>query len=151
MKVKLIKTAAGYLIPASEDDADALRAVKIGQVLNVEAKKMRNYKFHKKFFALMNLAFDQFEPEPISYKYAPEKNREQFRKDVIILAGHWVAYTRLDGSTRIEAKSISFGSMKEEEFKELYSKVIDVLLKRVLTNYTKSDLNNVIDQIMDFT
>jgi len=80
----------------------------------------------------------------------PEKAFEQFRKDLIILSGHYNAYYRLDGSVRIEAKSISFGSMNEDTFEELYSSTIDVVLKRILHHYTREDLENVVREAMRF-
>ena len=52
---------------------------------------------------------------------------------------------------RVKAKSISFGSMSEEEFHDLFSKVIDVGLAKILPEYSRSNLEEVINQILGFT
>lgn len=151
MQLNLMKTPQGYLVPAGEEDQVELAKIKTGTVISAEFKQKRNYKYHQKFFALLNYGYDHFEPQPISDKFNPVKNFDCFRKDVVILAGYYESYVRLNGETRIEAKSIKFGRMKPEEFEKLYSKVVDVLIERVLRNYTKEDLNNVIDNLIGFT
>jgi hypothetical protein len=80
-----------------------------------------------------------------------QKNFEQFRADIVILAGYYETAIRLNGDTRVTAKSISFGSMDQGEFDRLYSATVDVILARVLTKYTRDDLNAVIDRLLAFT
>jgi hypothetical protein len=57
---------------------------------------------------------------------------------------------RVDGSVRIEAKSISFAMMNEESFAELYDSTINVILSKILTNYTKQELEDVVGELMSF-
>ena len=81
----------------------------------------RNGKFHRKFFALMNVGYDCWEPKRKhkSYKGIPiEKNRDQFREDITILAGFYEQTFNLKGEMRMRAKSISFASMEDDEFSE---------------------------------
>ena len=40
--------------------------------------------------------------------------------------------------------------MTEDEFSNLYSKTISVILDKVLTSYTEDDLNQVVDDILSF-
>ena len=146
----LIKQADGSLRPASEEDAEAFKQYKLGQPFTCEIKKARNYEFHKKWFALVKLAYDAWEPGEIDCKYGnPEKNFDRFRKDLIILAGYYDIYSRVNGEAKAEAKSISFGSMNEHEFAALCSATVDVILKRILTNYTKDDLDRVVGEILN--
>ena len=99
-------------------------------ILNTHFQGIPN--FTKKWFALLKIGYDNWEPGEINSQYGtPEKNFERFRKDVTILAGYYSIVVRLDGTTRVEADSVSFGSMDESQFSELYSKTIDVLLRRV--------------------
>ena len=88
----------------------------------------------------------------IKDKYGvPEKNFERFRADVIILCGYYDNVVRLDGSVRIEPRSVSFANMTEETFSELYNKTINVLLKHVYdSNMTAEALDNVVDAYMSF-
>lgn len=146
MDIFLIKMN-GALYPASENDQELLKKIKAGEPVRVKLTRVRNYEFHKKYFALLNFAYDYWEPE----NDCAEKNFERFRKDCIILAGFHDAHVRLDGSTRIEPKSISFASMSsEDEFEELYTKTIDVIVKYVLKNYTGDMLRSVMEQVEDF-
>lgn len=144
----------GLLRPTDDESIEALSKVKLGQVLHGEFTRMRNYKFHKKWFSLVQYGFDHWCPAELSDpKWAgvtPEKSFDRFRKDITIMAGYYDATYRLDGSVRIEAKSISFGSMSPEDFEALYSSTIDVILKHVLTNYDRAELDRVVDQILGF-
>jgi hypothetical protein len=64
------------------------------------------------------------------------------------MAGYYDATHRLDGSVRIEAKSISFANMTADNFAELYSNTIDAVLKHILTNYSRDDLDDTVEQLM---
>ena len=142
MKLHLQKVGGG-LIPVSQDDKDYLDKLKLGQVIHADFKKMRNYEFHKKYFALLDFLYDNWETDN-------EKCFDQFREDVTILAGYYKQQTRLNGDIRTVAKSISFGSMEAEDFEKLYSKTIDVGLKYILKNYTRDDLDEVLANLMGF-
>ena len=150
------------LMPAHESDAEVLKKLPVGQPIRVKVTRVRNPQFHRKFFALLNYLYDIWEPpvaiaehELRSGKFdpdlaQPEKNFDRFRKDIIILAGFFTHQFRVDGSVRVEPKSISFAAMDETEFEELYGKVIDVGLKYVARNYSEDELRAVVDQIMEF-
>ncbi|WP_017903583.1 DUF1367 family protein [Pseudomonas asplenii] len=57
----LIRTAQG-LVPATEADREAIQTWKTGQVIHGKFTKMRNARFHGKFFAMLDLAWDYWEP-----------------------------------------------------------------------------------------
>ena len=147
----LVKTPNGSLAPADGKSAEILMNQKVGQGFRVKLTKVRNIRFHRKFFALLNYAFDTWEPEEKEYKGEPvQKNFDQFRRDITILAGFYETAVRLDGAVRVTAKSISFANMEEDEFEELYSKVIDVLLQRVFIGQTKHDIDTVVNNILAY-
>jgi len=152
MDVTLTKTLNG-LIPSDERTAGWFAKLKIGDAVHGDFKKFRNIGFHRKYFALLNVAFDNWTPGKIDSKYGtPEKNFNRFRADLTILAGFYEITIRLDGGTRVEPKSISFGSMTQEEFEELYSKTIDVLLKYVYgSKMTRIDIDKLVDIYLSFT
>lgn len=141
------------LVPYDEAAVMFIQKMKSGALAHSDFKKVRNYKFHKKYFALIGFAFDQWEPKDgLTYQGIPvQKNKERFRKDVAILAGFFESTVNLKGQVRLEAKSISFAQMDEIEFEALYSATVDVVLQRVLTKYTKSDLEEVVQQLLGFT
>ena len=109
-----------------------------------------------KYFALLNFAFENWEPTCLvkearnAVRLSPEKNFDQFREDIIILAGFYNTFWRVDGTPRIKAKSISFGSMDEIEFEKLYTATIDAIVKHVLTGYTGDSLRQVLAEVEAF-
>ena len=146
-----VKKQFGVLCPADAGNEELLEALKPGEYKAVITKP-RNIKFHRKFFALLNFAFEQWDPDSLYYKNQPvQKNLDRFRKDITILAGYGNPVINLKEDVRIEAKSISFASMDEVEFDELYNQVINVILDKILTNYTRDDLDDVLARLMLFT
>ena len=147
----LTKTASGALVPVDPQAAEYISKLKVGAGVTATVKRARNVQFHRKLFALLNLAFDAWEPAQATYKgEVVGKNFDQFRNDVIVIAGFYEMAVNLRGETRLTAKSISFANMEQADFDELYSKVIDVILARILTNYTRDDLDNVVENILRF-
>ena len=151
MKAHFTKTQIG-LVPADEASREWYEKVKHGEVVSGEFKKVRNYRFLKKYFALLKIGFDQWEPGKVNSKYGvPEKNFKRFRSDLTILAGYYETTIRLDGSVRIEPKSISFAEMEEEDFEELYSRTIDVLIKHVYNAaMTPEEIDETVNKYLQF-
>ncbi len=57
----LIRTAQG-LVPATEADRETIQNWKAGQVVHGKFTRMRNARFHGKFFAMLDLAWEYWEP-----------------------------------------------------------------------------------------
>ena len=141
----------GVLVAGNDETNERLTRLKAGDVLRGDFKKARNPKFHRKFFALLDIGYDSWEPGELDTKLGvPEKNRNRFRGQVTVLAGYYDVAFNLDGSPQLIPKSISFANMTQTEFEELYSAVANVLLVKVLGNYTRDDLDNRVAQILDF-
>ncbi len=125
-----------------------------GEITFLQFIVPRNGKFHRKFFALMNVGFEMWEPKRKrkSYKGMPiEKNFDQFREDITILAGFYEQTFNLKGEMKLRAKSISFANMEEDEFSILYESVLTVILNNVCTNYkNRNELNLVVEKILGF-
>ena len=66
------------------------------------------------------------------------------RKDLIIEAGFYDEWVDFQGVIQREAKSISFASMTEDDFGDLYSKVIDVIVQYF--NFDKQDIIDNVEQ-----
>lgn len=117
----LVKKQFGKLIPVYNSDAESLKDCKLkeGETYEVEIRKPRNYEFHKKYFALINLCFD---------------NQEQFeelndlRAYLTCKAGYYKEIDTGKGKM-ILPLSISFSKMDEIEFDKLYHKTIDAICK----------------------
>lgn len=150
-EIILTKAANGALIPVDPQAAEYIAKLKLGAGVSATVKKHRNPRFHRKYFALLNLAYESWEPADKEFRGLPvQKNFDRFRKDVIIAAGFYDVVVNINGDVRAEAKSINFSSMDDAEFADLYSKTVDVVLNRFLTNYSRDDLDSVIDQILSF-
>lgn len=125
-----------------------------GELLQVEAVIPRNPKYHRKFFALLQVGFDAWDAGRKRKTYKGRevtKNFERFREDVTILAGYYEQTFDLRGKMRLQAKSISFAKMEDAEFEQLYSSVVDVLLVHVLTKYAnREELDAVVERVMGF-
>lgn len=120
MKLTLIKQLNNTFKLAYDSDYDKAKKIKVGEAYECEIKKPRNYELHKKFFALIDLVYQNQELY---------NNSEHLRKDLTIAAGYYDERYNFQGDCIIEAKSISFASMDNLEFQEFYSAVIDTIVK----------------------
>ena len=105
----------GRILPEYNNDYDKLKKLRSGETYLVEIKQPRNIGFHRKYYALMNLAFDNQDHFD---------NLESMRKWLQMKAGYYTETITPTG-VMFEPKSISFASMDELEFNELYQRVMD--------------------------
>lgn len=139
----------------SEEVAERITRWKTGTVVRADFKEMRNGAFFRKFWSLMQFAFDIWDGtrEPQEYKGEPvQANFDRFRKDVTILAGFYEPVYAATGEVRLEAKSLRWDKMSEEEFEQLYSRTIDVILHKVLKNplITEETLRSCVDRVIQY-
>jgi hypothetical protein len=151
MNIKLTKTPIGF-VPVDPESGEWANKIKIGQVVHADFKRMRNYAFHKKLFALLNLAYEYWEPGEINSEYGkPEKNFERFRKDLTILAGYYhVEHSLSQKHMKISADSISFAKMDAETFEKLYNRILDVIMKKILPNMSKDEIETLTNKFLEF-
>lgn len=148
-------------VGANEDEDRAWKRI-WGRLIKLEAGEIsflefifpRNPLFHRRFFALLDVGFDAWEPNRKRKSYkgrAMVKNRDQFREDITILAGHYEQTFDLKGRMVIRAKSIKFASMDDIQFERLYQDVITVLLREVCIHYKdRAELDETVDRILGF-
>ena len=140
------KLPNGTLMPDDKGTVEWLAKIKTGDGVFGDFKRPRNYQLHKKWFVLVNYAFEMWEPG----EGMPEKNFERFRQDMTILAGYFDHVPRIDGTIDIVAQSISFAKMTQDTFDALYFATVDAVLKWVLRTYTREDLDHVMKEIARF-
>lgn len=154
MKVTVIKSPSGALIPASEEAADLLRKIKSGTALSIEVKQIRNYEFHKKLFSLLQLCYEKFcdNVAPAEYKgQAATPCFETWREQFIILAGHYNVTFGIQGKVRLKAKSLSFAKCSQDDFEIIYSSLIDAALKHVYGNaMSEVELRTLVNRILAY-
>ena len=151
MEILLTKTNA-TLAPADMHASEYVYKLKPGATLIADVRQPRNPLFHRKFMSLLRVGFEYWQPGEVDKKHGvPEKNFDQFREDVTILAGFYFPVVRTDGTVRIKAKSISFASMDEEEFERLYQAILTVLLERVLIGMDDADIERIQNNLLSYT
>lgn len=116
MNIFLTKTLNG-LVAADEEAKQAIRKWKIGETLKADVKKPRDYRNHKRYFALLNLTFENQE------RYT---SFEHFRKAVQIEAGHVEEIIKLDGEVVLIPKSIDYSTLDELEFIKVFAATMTV-------------------------
>jgi hypothetical protein len=105
----------GKIIPEYSTDYEKLGKIKPNQTYKIEIKQPRNLGYHRKFFALLNLAFqnqDNF------------NNMDEMRAWLIMKAGFYKRVVTPSGEM-FQPESISFSQMDELKFNELYGRVMD--------------------------
>ena len=135
MKITIVKKLNNTFAIAYNADYELAKKLKVGVEYQCEIKRPRNYNFHKKYFALLTMLFDNQE------RYS---NKDHLRKDLTIEAGFYTVRKNLKGVEVYEANSISFASMKQESFDDLYSKTLDVIVKYF--NFDKEEIINNVEQ-----
>ena len=130
MKILLLNTVQG-LKPMYDNDYEEKKKLKLGVVYTADIKIARNYEFLKKYFALINCAFEYLTLD-IREKLFHD-SIEPFRKTLQIAAGYCELVYSVERKEFVEqATSIAFDNMTEAEFSDLYEKVKFVLFKYFL-------------------
>lgn len=151
MDLHLTRTPYG-LAPATDEAVEALSKVPMGSPVNASISRPRNGKFHRKFFALLDVAYQNHEWPEVQTQWGKAKcNRELFRKYVIVRAGHYEPALTPKGEVRAEPKSISWAKMGEDEFDRLYNDVLNVILAEFLTNWKDGDVEKAVNILLGFT
>ena len=120
MRIFCRNTLSG-LIPLYPSDQEEKKKLRIGQDYECDIKNPRNYEYHKRFFALINLGH---------HNTSLELPMDVYRKIVIMRAGYFTTY-ETDKGIHYEADSISFSNKTQDEFQEIYSRVLDEIIKDI--------------------
>ena len=151
MKINMLKQPGGILTPATDIDAEMLTKFKTGLTYPVSIPFARNPEFHSKVFAFFNFCFEhwkgdnEFQSEP--------KQFDVFRKHLTVLAGYYDSFVGIGGKVRVEAKSLSYASMSQEDFEELYSALINAAVKHIFSDLAGNlteDKQKIYNQLLEF-
>lgn len=135
MKLLCKNTITG-LVPLYPHDFDEKRKLKLGQDYEVEVRNPRNIRFHRKFFALLNIGHENTK---MNLPF------EIYREYVIMKAGFVEIYDTGKGLL-YRPKSIAFASMSQDQFEDVYSRVLNVIIADV--GCTSEELES---QLMSFS
>jgi hypothetical protein len=154
VKILLVRTHDGF-VPRDDEAHEACKRFGAGSTVWAEITQPRNLLFHRKFFALVKLAYDAWTEtcQTLEYKGQPVlPSFDRFRKDLMILAGFYKPVWNIRGEMRVEADSIAFGNMDQDRFEQVYSAVIDAILQKVLPNrgFTEQRLRQLVEEVVRF-
>jgi len=136
MKITLIKQLNNTFKLAYPSDYDNAKKIPLNEPFEYKYKMSRNLGFHKKFFALINMLFDNQEQFT---------NKDFMRKQLTIEAGYFTEEVGFHGEVIKEAISISFASMDEIEFQEYYNRFIDTIVRLY-----KWDRQDLVDNVLQY-
>lgn len=138
MKILCVVTENG-LAPKYDSDREEFSRLKRNTDVLVEVGQKRNYEFHKKFFALLKLTYDNF-PEWMEDNlnvHSVEDLRTRLKIDLgLYEVSHY------GNLSVIIPKSIAFDKMDETEFEKFYKMSVNHILK----NYLKGVTNEQIEE-----
>jgi hypothetical protein len=141
MEIHLVRTSVG-LQAYSDEDYELLKKVKVGTIVKAKIVQPRNVKFHRKFFALINAAWDCLTEQ----QRTNLRSKDTFREQLLITSGFSEPLFDINGQQFLErAKSISFAKMDEPFFNEVYNRVLDTILTLLIANgVSEAEFNNIL-------
>jgi len=133
--IYLIKDSYNRFLPAFGSDYDSAGKIGVGDTVKASITKPRNVQFHKKYFAMLDTIHRSMD-EGLSDVYPTVDN---LRYVIMILLGEFDLIILPDGTTNKEPKSISFASMDDLAFADIYSRSLDMGLKYFLKDMVKEE------------
>lgn len=143
MRLLVVNTPRG-LVPFGDDDYEEKKKLKVGEAYMVEVRIMRNVDFHRKYFAMISYAWEYLNEVEVERF----KTKDNFRKYIEITAGHYdvIFHPRLQEFVEIP-KSISFSSMDNAAFSDLYGRVKDVIFSIIGSRVSEEEFEHL---LMDY-
>lgn len=126
------------LVPVYDSDLDLKQRLRVGSTVRCRVTLPRNYEFHKKFFALVRLTYDNL-PLPLVERWnvnSTDDMLRRFKRDL----GYFTSSVNELGEREIEYSSISFAAMDEEEFERFYNGSVNLVLDKYIRGLEREDL-----------
>ncbi len=120
-QVSLVKMQSGALAPLCSDDQTIIEKMRIGSVIECKFKTMRNPLFHRKFFALLSMGFDYWQPTGGTIAPSERKLIENFVKKLAEYGGNAPIFLEL-ASQYLDHVSAKRADIETEKSFEAYRK-----------------------------
>lgn len=137
MILHLIKSL-GVLKPVDDSDLDVFNKLKTSTVYSCEIKKPRNIGFHRMFFAMINLCFQNQDVF---------SNIDFFREEMLKASGYFISYKNHKGNDVYKADSISFANMKQDEFEKVYESVFMTCIQVFKWDSVESEFRSELNEL----
>jgi len=112
----ILQKRDGALVATDDESVAALARIKAGTEVVADVRRARNVHQHRLFFSLCNIAAE-----------AVDLPVDTIRKDALINLGYTETWMGVDGKIHIEAKSIAFDKMPQDEFDPFMSRAVELL------------------------
>jgi len=142
MEIYCRVTEKGF-VPLDDIDWEQKKLLRIGMDVRCTVSQPRNLKFHKKFFALLTLAYDNL-PETIQGA-TNIHSLESMLAAVKIDLGYFDTVC-VAGREVVKLRSISFAKMSEQDFEKFYELAITDILNNYLRGTDRKALEEEIKQ-----
>lgn len=125
-----------------DEDYDKKKMLKVGTVYEVTVKELRNVAFHRKYFSLINLAWEYLDEHQRAFF---KEDVNAFRKTVEVAAGHYEPVYSVARQSWLEVpKSIAFDKLSESDFEQLYEKVKTVIFQTFIPYVNRDNFEYVL-------
>lgn len=133
-----VKRVMDRLVPADKVSADELAELPTDAILRCQITRPRNPRHHAKYWALISAIFPHQKAYP---------TRNQLHKQLKKAVGFTIETVNLmTGEIEYEADSMAWDNLDQKGFEEVYERIVDVILTRVLPGVGRRDLEA---QVMD--
>jgi len=123
MDINIVNTDYGF-VPAGDEDYDKKRKLKKDEVFKVKIETYRNYRFHRRYFKMLDVAWNIL-GEKAQLFFG---NQDSFRETLQMNAGHFeLRYSLSKKEWQEVPLSISYNKLSQEDFEELHERVFDVI------------------------
>lgn len=132
------------LIPMYDSDLDEKHRLRIGDNVLCTIKRPRNYKFHKKYWALLRLTVANL-PHLIQQQmqiFTEEDLLDCLKIDLGLFTTRWHG-----GRQIVKTGSISFAKMDNTEFEKFFSRSVDAILRIYLRG---TDRQALIEEVENY-
>lgn len=143
MEIYCRVTDTGF-VPLDDNDWEQKKLLRIGSDVRCTISQPRNIKFHRKFFALLTITFDNL-PETIQGR-TNITSIESLLSAIKIDLGYFDT-VNIKGREIARLRSISFAKMSEQDFERFYNLAITDILSNYLCG---TDRQALIDEVRQF-
>lgn len=133
------------LVPLDDGDLQQYRQLTLDSDVRVHLTMPRNLRFHRKFFALLQLVLENI-PEPLQHQRAIY-SVETLLAAIKIDMGYF-ATVKVAGRSVIKLRSISFAKMDEAQFERFYDLAVTDILNNYLPGTSRNALLQEVEQFI---
>jgi hypothetical protein len=115
------------LMPYDEEALEAIKKLPKEPIM-ISYTKVRSPQLHRWYFKFISVVYENL-PESFDGKYP---NKETFRKQMEMYAGHFETTINLKGEEMIMPKSIAFDKLDDIEFRDLITNIKNLIGKHIM-------------------